>query len=158
MVREIVERRSAITFSIVTVALLLFPIRHNWLAQPKDGFPLSYYPMFTSTRGEITTLHHVVGITHNGESVNVPGKYAGPGGMNTVRRQMRKMYHGGQAAELAKRVAERLNGSSFTERHKVVRVEVVKSNYTIKRYFDGETGPVSREVAASVKLAKRPAP
>jgi hypothetical protein len=158
MASEAVQRCGAMTVSVATLALLMSPIRQNWSEQPTDGFPLSYYPMFTSQRGETTTIHHAVGITSEGGSVNIPGRYAGPGGMNTVRVQMRRMCFDGRAAKLAKRVAERFSGSSFAEQHKIQRVDIVQDEYAIERYFDGETEPVSREVAASARLARRSAP
>lgn len=152
---EYYQKAIAIAVSLLTVVLLLVPIRHNWSAKPIDDFPLSYYPMFTAKRDATTVVHHAVGVTETGKQINIPGHYAGKGGMNAVRRQMRKMYRDQRADALAKLVAARLTGSRFAEKHQIVRVEIVKSKYEITPYFDGQTEPTSRKIAAAVNLEER---
>lgn len=144
----------AIAASVITMVVILFPVRHNWTENPRDGFPLSYYPMFTAKRGAKTVLHHAVGVTKDGQRINIPGGYAGAGGMNAVRRQMRAMYRNGRAEQLAERVAERLQGSRFAKEHSIVSVEVVKSEYAIQSYFEGRHDPQERQVAATVNLTQ----
>ena len=142
-------RAIATIVSLVVVAVVYWPVHQNWSDSPGDDFPLSYYPMFTSQRSSTTTIYHAVGRTEDGDTVDLPGKLAGAGGMNTVRRQMRKMCQDGRSDELAARVADRLAGLRFANQHKIMAVEVVKSRYALESCIAESVDPVSREVLAT---------
>ena len=146
------HRRVAGGVSLALVAVLLWPVGQNWADMPEDGFPLSHYPMFTAQRAETTIVFHAVAVDAAGRQFNLPGYYAGPGGMNTVRRQMRKMALQGRAQELADRVAARLQRSRAAARVGAVRVEVVESAYHIRRYFTDVRRPVTRTTHASASV------
>ena len=150
--RSLLHRKLAGGASLALVVALLWPVGQNWADVPEDGFPLSYYPMFTKPREPTTVIHHVVAVDASGTQVNLPGYYAGPGGMNTTRRQMRKMVFEGRAQELAERVARRLQRNGRAARMGVVRVEVVESTYDIKRFFAGARHPVARITHARANI------
>ena len=147
-------RAIATVVSLLVIAVVYWPIHQNWSDSPVDDFPLSYYPMFTSQRSNTITLYHAVGRTEDGDTVDLPGKLAGAGGMNTVRRQMRKMCRDGRADELAARVAERLADSRLANQHKIMAVEVVKSRYALESCIAESDDPVSREVLATHPVQK----
>ena len=147
--RNFRARRAATWSSAALMVVLMSPINQNCSKAPADGFPLSYYPMFTKARGQTTKIVHAVAVGRTGDSVDVPARFAGPGGMNTQRRQMRKTVQKGRAADLADRIASRLQGSSFARRFSVERINVVESTYHLHRYFNGERRPVRRVVLAS---------
>ena len=150
-------RTSASIFSFILLAVLLAPILQNGAAAPVDDFPLSYYPMFTKPRGPTTRVHHAVAVMSTGLSVNIPGRYAGPGGMNTQRRQMRKAVRKGKADKLAAQVAAALRNSRLEHELRPVRIDIVISTYDISEYFHGRTEPVERVVKASVPMRARAA-
>lgn len=157
MIRNSMQERGRViaTFvSLLVVAVVYWPIHQNWSDSPVDDFPLSYYPMFTSQRSGTTTIYHAVGRTQDGDTVDLPGKLAGAGGMNTVRRQMRKMCQDGRAAELASKVAKRLAGSRLVNQHKIIAVEVVKSRYALESCIAESVDPVSQEVLATHPVQK----
>lgn len=147
-------RAIATIVSLVVVAIVYWPVHQNWSDSPVDDFPLSYYPMFTSQRSSKMTIYHAVGRTQDGDTVNLPGKLAGAGGLNTVRKQMRKMCQNGRADELAAKVAERLAGSRLASQHKIMAVEVVKSRYALESCIAESVDPVSREVLATHPVQK----
>ena len=152
--RERTQRRLAALASIGVLCTLMLPVKENWSKSPRDGFPLSYYPMFTKVRSKTTTLHHVVGVSRSGERHNLPGRLTCQGGMNTARRQMRRMVRDGAAESLAERAAERLVGSPLVAHLELERIEVVVSRYSIRAYFTGKTEPVDREVVASTPIGR----
>lgn len=147
---EPIQKAAAIVISAIVIAALLFPVRQNWVEDPEDGFPLSYYPMFTNLRGETTVVHHAMGVTTEGQHIYIPAGYAGAGGMNTNRRQIRKMVREGRADELAEIVAQRLASSRRERDANVTRVDIVESIFNIDAFFRGQTAPVSRVVHASL--------
>ena len=141
-------RASASVCSVVLLVTLLAPVGENWADKPTDGFPLSYYPMFTKRRGATTKIHHAVAVLASGDTIDIPARYAGPGGMNTNRRQMRKAVRKGRAEALAHKIARR-----FQRRGKdlgAMRIQVVTSEYAVQDYFRGRTAPVSRVVHADI--------
>ena len=149
---ETLRKRAALAVSGIVVAALLAPAAQNWVAKPNDGFPLSYYPMFTKVRGEITTVHHAVAVTADNQRIEIRAAYAGAGGMNTNRRQMRRMVRDGRASKLAETIARNFASSSAARRHGVTHVEVVESEYSLEEFRYGQTDPVSRIVHASAAL------
>ena len=152
MIRNFSQERGraiAAIVSLLVITVVYWPIHHNWSDHPVDDFPLSYYPMFTSQRGSTTTLYHAVGRTQDGDTVNLPGKLAGAGGMNAVRRQMRKLCRDGRADQLAAQVSERLADSRLVNHNKIIAVDVVKSRYALESCIAESADPVSQEVLAT---------
>ena len=137
------------SFSALLLCVLIAPVAQNWADRPQDGFPLSYYPMFTNPRGRTTKIHHAVAVLRTGETVNLSGKFAGPGGMNTQRRQMRKAVRSGRANHLARRIATGVASRGGGLAQSAVLVNVVESEYDLERYFDGDTEPVARRILGS---------
>jgi hypothetical protein len=94
--------------SLVLIGAVLWPIHENWRKNPRDNFPLSYYPMFSARRDAVETFYYVLGRDAEGARYQIPAKMIGTGGGNQVRRQLRKIMNEGRAPELAQSVARKL--------------------------------------------------
>ncbi len=66
--------------TVLAVGAVLWPIRQNWRARKIDGFPFSYYPMFSAKRAETARVYHLVGLTETGERRIVPYGHCGTAG------------------------------------------------------------------------------
>ena len=71
------EQRWAASLSLALLSAVLAPIRRNWSARPRDGFPFSHYPMFSARRRATTTVHYLAGVTAGGERIRLPYRFAG---------------------------------------------------------------------------------
>jgi len=56
------ERNLAVAVSVALVAAVLGPLRQQGRVRPRDGFPLSYYPMFSARRTGQLAVTHLVGV------------------------------------------------------------------------------------------------
>lgn len=146
------ERRLAAAFSIAMVAAVLAPVRQNWRRRPVDGFPLSYYPMFSARRRSSARVIHLVGIDGDGGSVCIPHRCAGTGGLNQVRRQIGRSCGAGGAFELCAIVAGRV--ARDAELDVVVAVQVVESSYRLDDYFQRRDALARRHVLATADVAR----
>ena len=146
----------AVVFSVLLIVVLLWPVRENWQDNPKDNFPLSYYPMFSHKRKATYSMPYVVGYDSLHNRHFVPYQYAGTGGFNQVRRQMREMVREDRHNELIRRVAEELADSDRDSYDQLVRVELVKGKYHFEDYFlNGKKAPIS-ETLLSTQTITRP--
>jgi len=131
---------------------ILAPIRQNWRTQRRDGFPLSYYPMFTAKRKRHGSVVHLLGIDAEGGRRVLRYSYAGVGGLNQVRRQLRLAVAGGRAQEVADIVATALSRRPRTLDRSVVEVRVVTGRYPYDEFFAGHRHPVDELVHASAPV------
>ena len=139
------ERARAAVFSAAVLAAVLSPLLQYRRPLPErvDGFPLSWYPMFSAKRRRQMWVTHAVGITSDGSRLFLPVNALGPGGVNQVRRQLhrvavREARPDAYAGALADRVAR------SRELADVLRVEVVRTQFDlddclISRRVDGES-------------------
>ena len=134
------------------IGAVLWPIAQNWRERQRDGFPLSYYPMFTAKRSATVDITHFVGIELSGERQPVPYTYAGSGGLNQVRRQINRAVREGRAEALCDSVAAQVARQESEALAEVVRVELVTGKYRLAHYFAGETRPVSERILASSEI------
>jgi hypothetical protein len=144
----------AALFSVLMIGATLAPVAENWRAEPRDSFPLSYYPMFSAKRSEKYVVHYLVGRDAEGNRHRIPHKFAGSGGFNQTRRQINKLVREKKAADLCHAVAEkvaRADTSPFTE---IVTVEVVTGSYRFDDYFAGKKSPLSERVRASCAVQR----
>ena len=148
------SRLPAIIFSLVILVLLLSPISQNWNSEPQDDFPLSYYPMFTKVRRERTYIYHPIGFQADGTVVNLSYRLAGSGGMNHMRRQMRRIVRAGYASDLCERVMKEVAASDKPELASIEAVAIVRSRYNIDAYFQGDRQPVKRKEHARMTVER----
>lgn len=147
--------------ALLSVALLLLvasPVRENLKAQPKDGFPLSYYPMFSLKRDTHYTVRHVVGYDHRGQAHVIPYKLLGTGGFNQVRRQVNKRCKQGKAHKLARSAAKRIARQTEAPYTDLVYVEVIKGDFHLDSFFlTHDRTPVRTKVLASEVIDRQKA-
>lgn len=133
------EQRWAASLSLALLSAVLAPIRHNWSARPRDGFPFSHYPMFSARRRATTTVHYLAGVTAGGERIRLPYRFAGTGGLNQVRRQINRLVAEGRVDVLCARVAAELarrhsGGGRYAD---VVAVDVMRGRFRLDDCFVG---------------------
>ena len=142
------RRRYAVVFSLAAVTLIGIPIVQNFREKPDDGFPLSYYPMFSKERNGVTELSHPIGIREDGTTIDLHYRTVSRGGMNQVRRQIRKIIRNGDAKELCHDVAEYVARSKRKEYQDIVAVAIVTDTYDFHEFFSGNRTPRRRKVIA----------
>ncbi len=143
------EKEFAGVFAALMVGAVLWPVVHNWREQPKDSFPLSYYPMFSLKRAGATTVRYLVGLDARGGRHLLPHTYAGTGGLNQVRRQINKIVRGGKADTLCRLVATKVAQRDEERFAGVVTVQVVVGRYRLTDYFADKRGSVWERMDAS---------
>jgi len=141
--------------SLLTVGAVLWPVAQNWRKEPKDSFPLSYYPMFSAKRSESAKVNYLVGVGARGERYLLPYAYAGTGGLNQVRRQINRILRKGGADRLCRLVAENVAQEKEGRFADVVTVRVVTGEYRLTDYFTGKRDPVSEVVHASCPVERK---
>ena len=147
------EKPLAAVFSIVVLAVVASPIVENWKATPRDDFPLSYYRMFSEEKADAQRVTYLVGLDRQGERFLIPFQYAGPGGMNQVRRQMNRLVERGDAPRLCQTVATRVSraGSRLPE---LLTIEVTTGTFRLSEYFTGHQVPIAERVSARCSVAR----
>ena len=142
-------KRMAGGLSLLMVGAVLWPIVENWRTEPKDSFPLSYFPMFSVKRGKEMRLAYLVGYDAQGRRYPIPYRYAGAGGLNQVRRQLNAIVRTGRAEDLCRRVAAALAGEPVGPLAEVVTVQVVTGRFCFDDYFFGNKEPLAEVVHAT---------
>ncbi len=126
----------AIVMIFFVVTAVFSPVAENWKDDESDGFPLSYYPMFTTKRGEVYRQNYLVGIDAENNRIPIPYRFAGAGGgLNQVRRQINRMVRDGHVNDLCRSVASRLSRRKSAPLNSVVRVRVVTGSYRLSDYL-----------------------
>lgn len=148
------SRGGAAGFGIAMIAAVLAPVVQNFRTKPRDSFPLSHYPMFSTARPEIIDVTHLVGSTSSGESVTLRCSLLGLGGMNQLRKQIRRAATGARPERTTERLAGRV--ARKPEYADVVAVELVTCGYRVTEWFCGDLRPVTKIVHAA-SLVGRPA-
>ncbi len=148
------DERLVTAFGAAMIAAVLWPIRQNWRQDKRDGFPLSYYPMFSQRRKERVDLVYLVGLTAGGERRLIPYSYAGTGGLNQVRRQIGRLVRTGTADVVCEAAARRLAAKNDGPLGDVVTVRVVRGRYRLADYFAGDKEPLSERIQATCEIGR----
>ncbi len=126
---------------LLTAALLTavaLPARNlGRRGEVRDSFPFSHYPMFSAKRKPHYWVTHLLGIEADGTSRPLHYSYLGTGGLNAVRRQVRRRVRDGDGPLLAEHVAELLAQRDRPADRGVVRVEVVRGRYLVDPFMRG---------------------
>lgn len=153
--RPAAGRMFAAGFSLLLVGATLSPVAEHCREKPKDDFPLSYYPMFTERRSETEKVVYLKGVDVRGNGRPISYKYAGSGGLNQVRRQIRRVVRRGRAEGLCRAVAAEVARRDKSSLADVVEVQVVTGEYHLADYFTGKsTTPVSEVVHDSARVER----
>ena len=146
------ERLLASVLSAGMIAAVLWPVRQNRRREPVDGFPLSYYPMFSARRRAKARVIHLVGVDADGGSIRIPYACAGEGGLNQVRRQIGRACREGRAAALCELVAGDVCRRPALAN--VVEVRLVESTFRLDDYFLRRDAAIGSRVLGSVAVAR----
>jgi hypothetical protein len=135
------------------VGATLWPLRQYRRPEPerRDGFPLSYYPMFSEKRGQFGSVPFAIGVRADGSEFNMPYPMLGPGGVNQVRRQLSRAVARGRAERHARMIAARI--LERPDCADVVEVRIVNGTYDYDScLLDGKvTGEVELLVSVPVR-------
>ncbi len=150
------SQKQAMLISIIILALVLSPIIENWVSKPKDSFPFSYYPMFSKKRKATYGVYYFVGYDAGQNRHIIPYKFAGTGGFNQVRRQIKKAARSNKVNEFTQTVAKRIAKKKSLPYSKLERIELVKGYYHLEKYFlRQDTLPVHERKIAFYKIERR---
>ncbi|MGQ0776654.1 MAG: hypothetical protein ACT4NY_19875 [Pseudonocardiales bacterium] len=126
------ERAWAAIFSTAVLAMVLSPLLQYRRppAERVDGFPLSWYPMFSLKRHRRAWVTYAVGVGADGVRRYLPSSALGPGDINQVRRQLyrvavRENRPEAYAVALAGRMALRRDCADL------VWVEIVRTRFDL---------------------------
>jgi hypothetical protein len=143
-------------FSVAMMAAVASPLLENWRSVPTDSFPLSYYPMFTSERGETAAVTYMVGIDATGARRPLHYRYAAGGGMNQARKRITNMVRNGKAGDLCRSVAENVAMRSTRRLDTIVAIEIRTDSYRLREYFETSNRvPVTEEVHHTCGVEQR---
>ena len=143
----------ASVISLVLLGAVTAPIGQNWMAEPRDDFPLSYYPMFSFEKADQQRVTYLVAHDADGGRVLLPYWYAGQGGMNQVRRQMNKLVERGQSSRMCRSVASRVARSGDLPKN-LVNVQVVTGTFFMSEFFTGNRVPATETVRATCAIQR----
>ena len=141
-------------FCVGMIAATLAPVAENWREKPNDGFPLSYYPMFSQSRGDSYVVSYIVGVDANGERRKLSHKLAGTGGFNQTRRQLNKFVREKRADELCRNIAAKIATDDRPDYTDVVEARIVTGTYHFADYFAGNTAPAKERIRATAKVKR----
>jgi hypothetical protein len=138
------QRAAIAAWSVGLLLAVLWPILRD---PPRDGFPLSNYPMFSADRRSADAeIGHVVGFSREGRHRPVPPALLGTDEImqahQTVRVAIRRSY----AGDLCRRAAERVRADPAHA--DLERLEVRTDRYDALAYFAGDTKPRATQLHA----------
>lgn len=136
------ERRWATALALTMLAALLYPVRQNWRPEErrKEGFPLSYYPMFAARKAATHAVRYPVGVLADGSRLRLPGRIVAGGGMNQVRFQIDRVVAEGRVDEFVQVFARKV--ATREKYADVARVQIVEGTFDLNKYM------LEREVRA----------
>ena len=146
------DRLYAYALTIVVLGAVLEPILH---AAPKDGFPLSTYPMFSARRGVETTLSYAAAQTKGKPQRSLPPRFTGSDEVLQARATIQQAVDRGPrgAKDLCGAIAARVatDDEAFAD---VEMVEIRTDTYNAVAYFEGQTAPLASKLQARCRVAR----
>ncbi len=142
----------AIFFSLGLCLIVAWPVQENFKETPKDSFPLSYYPMFTTLRPPHYAVSHPAAADMNGKVYHLPFTILGQGGFNQTRRQISRSVREGRAQLLADLLAENVSQAGLKGEAPFKSVAIITSVYKLDDYYRGVKKPFKRIVRAISKV------
>lgn len=101
----------------------------------RDSFPFSHYPMFSGKRASHYWVTHLLGERADGSMAPLHYSYLGTGGLNAVRRQVRRRVRAGDGQLLAERAAALVGFRGRVADRSVVRVHIVRGRYLVDPFM-----------------------
>lgn len=138
------QRLVVAAWSAGLLLAVLWPILRD---PPKDGFPLSNYPMFSADRRNAdAAVGHVVGFSREGRHRPVSPEMLGTEEIMQAHQVVSVAIRRSYANDLCERVAQRVRAEP--EYADLERLEVRTDHYDALAYFAGETKPRASQVHA----------
>lgn len=142
-------KKIAALWIAVTLAVVLSPLSQNWSPTPKDNFPLSYYPMFSARRTSEYSTPTLIALTAQGQKTTLPYRFAGSGGFNEVRHQVRARIKDGKAKSLCRKLARRIAREEEWRKKGIMTVQVITATHNLDEYFAGRKEATKEKIHAS---------
>ncbi len=146
------KKRWARWIALLVALIVLSPLVQNWREKPADSFPLSYYPMFSEKRDPEQKVTHFIGIDPSGARQNLRYSLAGQGGLNQLRKQIRKKVSDMEADELCLQVASGVNKRK--KLRAITEVRIVTGTYNMYDYFSGQRSPLKERIHATCEVGR----
>lgn len=147
-----VRTAAVAVFSVGLLVLLFVPILRD---PPRDGFPLSNYPMFSHGRDKATAkIGHVVGFSRQGRHRPLSPDLLATEEVMQAHQTIRVAIRRGKAAELCAQVAQRARNEPGNE--DLSHLEVRTDHYDALAYFSGDTRSRRTQVHARCNLDAKP--
>jgi len=136
------------------------PIERNFnRRRASDGYPLSWYPMFSGLRTNTLKTKYMYGLGEDGRHYMIPYTHWARGGFNQGRTQLGDAIRAGRKASMRKceKVAQRLAKRKRGWRSRVKTVRVAKGRFDVERFFiDGQREPEREFVVAECTVNREP--
>jgi hypothetical protein len=143
---------------LVTIAVAAVIVSPALAREPRDGFPLSNYPMFSTNKDVTTTVDQAVGIAKDGGATPLPPSALGTDEVLQARSTLARAVRGGKAAtaQLCTTIASRI--ASDDAHAGVDRVEIRTVSFDSLEWFvNGVRTPTKQRPHASCPVT-RPSP
>lgn len=102
--------------------------------------------MFSFQKRVEASVTHLVGYDSKGTRIPIPGTYGGSGGLNQVRKQIRKSVASGRGRWICEFAAHKLAYRNDPRFAAVERVELITSTHRLNDYFKGDKKPLRQRV------------
>ena len=142
-----------VCFCTGLVAATLAPVTQNWARDARDGFPFSYYPMFSRRLGETYRVTHVVGVDRDGREHVVPYRYLGLGGLNQVRVTVQRAARR-EPRRFCEQVAANLRAQPTDELRGVREIVLRTAAYVMSSFYAGRIEARSTREHARCRVAR----
>lgn len=142
------ERVLVVAVMVAVVAAVLWPVVRQ---PPRDSFPLSTYPMFSSPKEPVVDIDVAVGVRTDGSARRLgPELIADTDEVIQAGALVRRAVAGGPATagELCRTIAGRLSGSDGD----TVAVEVRTDRYDAIGWYRGRSDPLVSTVHATCEV------
>jgi hypothetical protein len=151
------ERGRLAALGVLLIGALLYPLRQYLrpAKERRDGFPLSYFPMFSKLRKQTVKIVYAVGVDADGGRHYVPFEIFGLNSrsFNQVRRQLTSAVKRGRAMEYAADLARRF--AAAPAHTNIVRVDVLRGTFDLDAcLLDGHVRSSADVELASVSVAE----
>jgi len=147
------ERRALIYTIIIGLFCLGAMISPVFKEPPRDSFPLSDYPMFSTVR-EAAFLQVALGVDGEGMETRLPPRLVANNEVMQAAQTLRRAVYGNRSRALCREIAERVAASSAHAGLERVRIE--SRLFDPARYFSEPGGdePTQRRRHAECRIKR----
>jgi hypothetical protein len=140
--------------AVITAAVVVAVASPGLRASPRDGFPLSNYPMFASDAGRTATVDTAKGVRADGTTVALsPELVTGTSEVILAVSTVSNAVAAGpdRTDRLCAEIASRVAGG----RDDVGQIRIATETYDAVAWFDGDTVPSSVVIRATCPVPPR---